>query len=258
MSWPLDVFRHPSSSSPRRGGRAGAASPRGSGRARRASSRRSRARTSRMISRKSVMGPSHPPFCRPGISSAAAAAASPSWKTCCAIPAGPAVAAPETMPAWTLIATSAAASHAGKSPRPARVTTAPRPARRLGTTRTEAARRRAGSGRRGPADRGPATVRGASGADGDARASRGDLHRARRVRSARAETSSARGAEAAGDGSPGERAARCARARGGAARRRRLVDAERRLAWGRIGHRRAVSNSLRIKIHVRGVTKVVS
>ena len=96
-------------------------------------------------------------------------------------------------------------------------------------------------GRRGPADRGPATVRGASGADGDARASRGDLHRARRVRSARAETSSARGGGGGGGREPG-RARRevCARARG----RRATTTISGRRTTTRLGTDRAQARSL--------------
>ena len=57
------------------------------------------------------MGPSQPPFCRPGRSSAGAASAI--WKSCD-------TASLVTIVAWTSRATSAAASHAGNSPSDAR------------------------------------------------------------------------------------------------------------------------------------------
>ena len=75
------------------------------------------------------MGPSQPPFCRPGISSAGAASAI--WNSCD-------TASLVTIVAWTSRATSAAASHAGNSPSDAETATAP--ARRMGAT-TRRARR---------------------------------------------------------------------------------------------------------------------
>ena len=82
------------------------------------------------------MGPSQPPFCRPGRSSAGAASAI--WKSCD-------TASLVTIVAWTSRATSAAASHAGNSPSDAETATAP--ARRMGATTRRALKGRDGATR---------------------------------------------------------------------------------------------------------------
>ena len=110
-------------------------------RARSCATRKNPTRTSSVNSSALVMGPSHPPFCNPTISSVStAAAASEIWKRSEAI-----------TEACRLMAASFTASHAGNSPRDARAATE---TRRPGAARRAlsgaVARRR---GRRPPAER---------------------------------------------------------------------------------------------------------